>query len=175
MLVHTDRSDARRPVGMRRRSTLLALLSALAVLIGCGATAASASTGSLSASAASQASFCGLAASLAPSLENPEAKLKAPTSLAGLATIESSLRNALEKLKLAEPSLLSAAPSTLQPDIMGVFGFDNLLLSDLAKVHFTFLDLVAYRTSIEAAGKRAKGDVAGLVAYFKNTCKSKSA
>src|SRR5579872_6256336 len=158
-LVHKQEAGSGRQAGRRARfSSGAALVAALAVA---GVTASGA--GAAQSSRAAVASFCGLANGVSSSL-NPSTQF-VPSASTSLASLETRLKTAFQKVQSEEPMIISAAPSSIQRDIRQVFAVDNVLIGDLNKVHWNFLALAGEAKTLQAEFAKIKQPVKALQAY----------
>jgi hypothetical protein len=148
------------------RPTALALVAALAVFVGWSGTALAAPTSDTAAAGG----FCGLAKGVASTAVDPSAQLTPTSASYSLASLESKIKIAFEKVESEEPALIAASPSPVKGDLQKIFAVDNLLIADLKKANWNFVALAADEKTLEAAEAEIKPAIASLDAYFKSEC-----
>lgn len=165
-LVHHDTAGSdRRFFAPGRRAPGLVLVAML-IGVALAASGASAAVGSTS---RATANFCGLASGVSSTL-NPASEITPTAATTSLATLESRMKTAFEKVESEEPMIISAAPSQIQGDIKAVFAVDNVLIGDLKKANWNFMALAADAKTLEASVAKIKAPVAAIEAYFKAQC-----
>jgi|SRR5580704_4570956 hypothetical protein len=163
-LVHNQEAGSRRQAGRRARlSSGAALVVALAVA---GATASGA--GAAQSAGAAVASFCGLANGVSSTL-NPSTQF-VPSASTSLASLESKMKTAFEKVHSEEPMIIAAAPSSIQGDMRAVFAVDNVLIGDLNKVNWNFIALAGESKQLQAEFAKIQKPVKAIEAYFASSC-----
>jgi hypothetical protein len=152
----------------RGRRWALRLPSALAVTaVAC--LAATAGAGAVVAPSPGAAHFCGVAEGVRSTI-NPATDITPAAVTTSLATLESRLKTAFSKIESEEPSIIGAAPASIQTDIKNVFAVDNVLFSDLQKAHWNFMALAADEKTLEADEAKIAAPLAAIKSYFTNEC-----
>lgn len=163
-LVHTHTAgDARVRPRMLRLPPALALLATVAWVAAGASGAAAAATPS-----PAVVHFCGVAANVRSEI-NPATDITPSAVTTSLATLESKLKTAFTKIESEEPSIINAAPSSIQADIKDVFAVDNVLFSDLVKAHWNFMALAADQKTLEADEAKIARPLAAIKTFF-NQC-----
>jgi hypothetical protein len=167
-LVHNHTAEDAR--GRRRALRLppgLALLAATA-WVAAGAAGAGAAVG-LAASSPGAAHFCGVASGYRSQID-PATQITPSAATTSLATLESRMKTAFQKIKTEEPSIIGAAPTAIQNDLKDIFAVDNVLFGDLQKAHWNFLALAADEKTLQADEAKIAAPLAALKTYFTSQC-----
>jgi hypothetical protein len=144
---------------MRSLSIHAAALAMLAALT-FGASAASA--GETPASQDVSASLCSVSRAIATQLAHA-------TSLNQTAT-PAGLKKAYEALESAKPALIGAARGTIKTDLRRVFGFLDLVTSDLKKANWQVANLTPYFPALLVKEKAVAPSFKRLTTYYRTKC-----
>jgi hypothetical protein len=126
------------------------------------AVGANASTASKSASARSS-SLCSVSKAVASDIVHSTAVKPTDTS--------AYLKTVYGKIHAAESTLVSAASGSIKSDLHKVFGFVNVLITDLKKANWNVAGLAPYEKTLTADAAKIKTPLAALKHYYSTTCK----
>jgi hypothetical protein len=159
-----ERGRSRVQVDEEGHMKLVSFLLSL-TLLGAAASAASAAPRST----ATTGSLCSVAKGVASSITHSGSPL-APTAGTSIASLEKELKTAYTHIKSEESVVLANSPSSLKPDFVRVFAFDNIVYAKLAKARWNFLVFAKNAKSLAAGEAKLRPDFLAIEAYF-NKCK----
>jgi hypothetical protein len=148
--------------GGRRMRSLSFHAVALAMLVALTVGASVANAGRSPASRNASASLCSVSRVVATQLARATA-LNETATPAGL-------KKAYGALESAKPTLIAAAHGTLKTDLRRVFGFVDLVTSDLKKANWQLANLAPFFPALLAKEKAVAPSFKRLNTYYRTKC-----